>query len=287
MRNTLLFRLIIATLFVGLLFLASCKPNENDSIRLMSYNIRFDNPDDGLNAWPYRKGHVAHMIKFYGIDLLGVQEALHHQLRDIKSLLDGYEYLGVGRDDGDTLGEYSAIFYRAQRFQLQFTGTFWLSETPDNPSLGWDAACKRVCTWAIFKDRHSGKTFVMFNTHFDHVGKVARQSSAKLLLNRITAIADNLPVLITGDFNMLPTDSTFAMIASGYADTYNLSPIGHYGPVGTWNGFDYNSPLTDRIDYCFVDSTRVETLRHAHIDDAFRHRFPSDHLPVFVEIRVK
>lgn len=287
MRNILLFRLIVATLFVGLFFLVSCKPNENDSIRLISYNIRFDNPDDGLNAWPNRKEYVAQMVKFYGVDLLGVQEALHHQLRDIMSMIDGYEYVGVGRDDGDTLGEYSAIIYRAQRFQLQFTGTFWLSETPDDPSLGWDAACKRVCSWAIFKDRNSGKTFAMFNTHFDHVGKVARQNSAKLLLNRIATIANSIPVLVTGDFNMIPTDSTIAIIASVYADTYNLSPIGHYGPVGTWNGFDYNSPLTDRIDYCFVDSNGFETLRHAHIDDAFRQRFPSDHLPVLVELRLK
>ncbi|HDP75424.1 MAG TPA: endonuclease/exonuclease/phosphatase family protein [Bacteroidales bacterium] len=287
MRNKLLFRLIVATLIVGLFFLVSCKPNENDSIRLISYNIRFDNPDDGLNAWPNRKEYVAQMVKFYGVDLLGVQEALHHQLRDIMSMLDGYEYVGVGRDDGDTLGEYSVIIYRAQRFQLQFTGTFWLSETPDAPSLGWDAACKRVCSWAIFKDRNSAKTFAMFNTHFDHVGKVARQNSAKLLLNRIATIANSIPVLVTGDFNMIPTDSTISIIASVYADTYNLSPIGHYGPVGTWNGFDYNSPLTDRIDYCFVDSSKVDILRHAHIDDAFRQRFPSDHLPVLVELRLK
>lgn len=287
MRNIRAFRLIIAALTVGLLLMYSCKPHKTYSFRLMTYNIRFDNPNDGLNAWSYRKGHVAQMVKFYEIDLLGVQEALNHQLHDIIGMLDGYEYVGVGRDDGDTLGEYSAIIYRTQRFDLFFSKTFWLSETPDTPSLGWDAACKRVCTWAIFKDRYSSKTFAMFNTHFDHVGKVARQSSAKLLLNRITAIADNLPVLITGDFNMLPTDSTFAMIASGYADTYNLSPIGHYGPVGTWNGFDYNSPLSDRIDYCFVDSSKIDILRHAHIDDAFRQRFPSDHLPVFVEMRVR
>lgn len=287
MRNIRAFRLIIAALIVGLLLMYSCKPHKTDSFRLMTYNIRFDNPDDGLNAWPYRKEHVAQMVKFYEVEILGVQEALHHQLRDIIGLLDGYEYVGVGRDDGDSLGEYSAIIYRTQRFQLQFTGTFWLSETPDKPSLGWDAACKRVCTWAIFKDRSSGKTFAMFNTHFDHVGKDARRNSAKLLLNRITAIADNLPVLITGDFNMIPTDSSVAMIASAYADTYNLSPFGHYGPVGTWNGFDYNSPLTDRIDYCFVDSSKVDILRHAHIDDAIRQRFPSDHLPVLVEIRLK
>lgn len=152
------------------------------------------------------------MVKFYGVELMGVQEAPFHQLRDITSMLDGYEYFGVGRDDGDTLGEYSAFLYRTARFQLQFTGTFWLSETPVKPSLGWDAACKRICTWAIFNDRHCGKTFAMFNTHFDHVGKDARRNSAKLLLNRITAIAGNLPVLITGDFNMIPTEGTLSRI---------------------------------------------------------------------------
>lgn len=227
MQNKRLFRLVIATLLVGLLIMVSCKPQKTNTFRLMTYNIRFDNPDDGLNAWPYRKAHIAQMVKFYGVDLLGLQEALHHQLRNIMNMLDGYEYIGVTRDDGDTLGEYSAILYRTARFQLQFTGTFWLSETPDKPSLGWDAACKRVCTWAIFKDRNTGKTFAMFNTHFDHVGKDARRNSAKLLLNRITAIADNLPVIITGDFNMIPTEGTLATIASAYADSYDLSSIGH------------------------------------------------------------
>lgn len=277
----------IAILVFTILFSVGCDSSKSDSFRLMSYNIRFDNPADGLNAWPYRKEHVAQMVRFYNVDMLGVQEALNHQLRDIVGMLDGYEYVGVGRDDGDTLGEYSAIIYRTQRFDLLFSKTFWLSETPDTPSLGWDAACKRVCTWAIFKDRHSGKTFAMFNTHFDHVGKVARHNSAKLLINRITSIADNLPVVITGDFNMTPSDSSLHPVKSNFADTYSLSPIGHYGPEGTWNGFDYSSPLTDRIDYCFIDSSKVDILRHAHIDDAFRQRFPSDHLPVFVEMRLK
>lgn len=287
MINFRLSNISIAVLFVALLFTVGCNSNKNDSFRVMSFNIRFDNTADGLNAWPYRKEHVAQMVKFYNIDILNVQEALHHQLLDITGMLNGYGFVGVGRDDGDTLGEYSAIIYSTQRFELLFSKTFWLSETPDTPSLGWDAACKRVCTWAIFKDRISGKTFALFNTHFDHMGKEARKNSAKLLVNRITAIADDLPVVITGDFNMIPTDSSLVPVTSNFADTYDLSPIGHYGPVGTWNGFDYSSPLTDRIDYCFVDSSKIDILRHAHIDDAFRQRFPSDHLPVFVEMRVR
>lgn len=185
----------------------------------MTYNIRFGNPDDGLSAGLYSKAHVAQMNKFYGVDLQGMQDAPHHQLRNIMNMLDGYECVGVGCDDGNTLGESSAILSRTAHFQFKFTGNFWLSETPDKPSLGWDAACKRVCTWAIFKDRITGKTFAMFNTHFDHVGKDARQNSAKLLLNRIIAIADNLTVIVIDYLNMIPTKGTIATIASAYAES--------------------------------------------------------------------
>ncbi len=269
-----------------LAFLFGCqKPDSR--IRLMSYNIRFDNPADSLNAWPNRKVPVVNMIKFYDVDIIAVQEALRHQLTDILANLSGFSFVGLGRDDGDTLGEYSAIIYRSSRFQLLNSKTFWLSETPDKPSFGWDAACKRVCTLAIFKDRVDDKIFALFNTHFDHVGKTSRRNSARLLLSQMRTLAKDLPVIVTGDFNMTPTDTTIAIVTSVLADSYYLASTGHYGPVGTWNGFDYNSSLSDRIDYCFVDSSRVEIIKHAHLDDAYQQRFPSDHLPVFVVLRIK
>lgn len=270
----------------GLAVLFGCQKTDS-SIRLMSYNIRFDNPADSLNAWTYRKVPLASMIRFYDVDIIAVQEALRHQLHDILDNLPGFSFVGLGRDDGDTLGEYSAIIYRSSRFRLLSSKTFWLSETPDKPSYGWDAACKRVCTWAIFKDRLTNKTFTLYNTHFDHVGKVSRRNSAQLLLSQMRTFTKNLPVIVTGDFNMTPTDSTIAVLTSVLADSYYLPSTGHYGPVGTWNGFDYNSSLSDRIDYCFVDSCRVEIIKHAHLDDAYQQRFPSDHLPVFVVLRIK
>lgn len=276
--------LLSPVLLIVVFWLSGCSSKSGQSIRLITYNIRFDTPDDGLNAWPYRKGRVAHMTRFYNVDLLCVQEALNHQLLDIMQLVDGYQLVGVGRDDGHKEGEFSAIVYRTKRFEVLSSGTFWLSETPDTPSLGWDAACKRVCTWAIFNDKFNRKRFAVFNTHFDHVGREARKKSAQLLLNRIELLAAGLPVVITGDLNMTPSDSSIALIASAYADTYHAARIEHYGPAGTWNGFDYNSMLDIRIDYCFADSNMFDVVRHAHIDDAFAQRFPSDHLPVFVEL---
>ena len=168
-------------------------PAADTTVRVMTFNIRFDNPGDGPDAWPHRKDLAASMIRFHRAGLIGVQEALKHQLDDLTARLPGYAWVGVGRADGREAGEYSAILYRTDRFELMDDGTFWLSETPEVPgSKSWDAAIERIVTWAQFRDRETGKTFFHFNTHFDHVGQVARAESAKLILQRIAAQAKDV-----------------------------------------------------------------------------------------------
>lgn len=260
------------------------------SINVMSFNIRFNNPDDGVHAWPHRKTPVANTIRFHQADLVGVQEALHEQMEDLSALLPEFKWLGAGRDDGKARGEYSAIFYRHARFALLESGNFWLSEKPEQPgSKGWDAAITRMVTWAKFKDRRTGKTFFQFNTHFDHIGQKAREESAKLLRARVSKISENMPVVITGDFNATETSSVYAiMIAapeSGARALHNardLSARPHHGPSWTFHGFGHAKERTG-IDYIFV-SNGARVLRHAAIYDFGEERYPSDHLPVLAEL---
>lgn len=253
---------------------------------LLCYNLRYDNPQDGINTWNNRKHFISDMIKFYDIDLLCVQEALHNQLNDLLKEAPDLSFVGVGRDDGNTKGEYAAILYNTKRFQLVNSGNFWLSEDPETPSMGWDAACIRVCSWAEFKPIDGSKSFFVFNAHFDHVGEIARLESAKLIVKKVTGIVKNSPVIITGDFNTTPETEAIKTISETFNDTYSSSLQKHYGPEGTWNAFDYQSPLDTRIDYCFA-SKHLEVLKHAHLDDARDGRFHSDHLPVFVKLFVR
>lgn len=254
----------------------------------MTFNIRYNNPDDGENAWPQRRDLVAKTIRFYQVDLLGVQEALHEQMRDLSQLLPEFKWIGAGRDDGKEKGEYSAIFYRPDRFKLVQQQTFWLSATPERAgSVGWDAAITRVCTWGQFKDQQTGKGFFIFNTHFDHIGETARRESAKLLLENIRRRAGSAPVILTGDFNATDTSAVYKILSGGAVgpgqllrDTREVSALPHYGPQWTFHGF---GKVTERpgIDYIFV-AAGVKVLRHGTIRDD--ERYASDHLPVLAEL---
>ncbi|RYY00405.1 MAG: endonuclease/exonuclease/phosphatase family protein [Gammaproteobacteria bacterium] len=181
-------------------------------LNVMTFNIRYNNVGDSLNAWPYRKDKVASQILFHDVHLLGVQEALHLQMQELGSRLPKFKSLGVGRGGGEK-SEYSAIFYDTTRLLALASETFWLSQTPNVVgSKGWDAAFARIVTWAKFKDRKSGKTFFFFNTHFDHMGKEARRESAKLLLQKVVDIAGQTRAIVTGDFNAVPTDEPIQVI---------------------------------------------------------------------------
>jgi len=170
---------------IASMIISSCCQQTNEPIRVASYNIRMDTQSDSLNAWEYRKDKVNALIRFYDMDIFGTQEGFLHQLQDMARMTE-YAYFGSGRDDGKTAGEHSAIFYRKDRFELLETGDFWLSETPDVPGKGWDATCcNRICSWGKLKEKSTGKTFYVFNVHFDHQGVVARQESGKLMIKKM------------------------------------------------------------------------------------------------------
>ena len=261
------------------------------ALRVMTFNIRFDTPSDGINAWPNRRDWVAGLIRFHAPDAVGVQEALAHMLTELDARLPGFARVGVGRTDGRQGGEFSAILYRTDRLALLDSGTFWLSPTPEVPgSKGWDAAFERVATWAHFRDRRTGCRHLHLNTHFDHMGELARQESARLIRRRLAELAGGDPVVVTGDLNAVPASAPYRLltrdtIAGALApllDAYAASRAGHYGPTSTWTEFRAIEP-GQRIDYILV-SPGAAVLTHAILPDSWDGRFRSDHLPVVADV---
>lgn len=258
--------------------------------RVMSFNIRYDEPRDGINAWPSRKQKVADVIRFHKADLVGLQEALLTQLGDLNKLLPDMTWCGVGRTDGKEAGEYTAILYRRSRFRVKECETFWLSEMPDKAgSKGWDAALPRIVTWARFRDELTGKTFVHFNTHFDHMGVRAREQSAALILKKAAEIAPTDPFVLTGDLNVTEETAAYKTLAAGtdsikVADARFRSASGHFGGGSTWNGFKELVPGR-KIDFIFVRSG-IKVLEHGVLSDRWDGLWASDHLPVLAEVVV-
>jgi endonuclease/exonuclease/phosphatase family metal-dependent hydrolase len=253
-----------------------------------SYNIRFNNPNDGINAWPNRIEMVTSLLKYHEADIFGLQEALHGQIGDIADRMPGFKWFGTGRDDGKLKGEFSPIFYNAQKFDLIESGQFWLSETPDVPSKGWDAALNRICAWGKFKSRDKKREFFVFNTHFDHIGDTARARAAILIQDKIAQLTagKKLPVMLTGDFNLTPETLPVVLMKKKMQDAFEISETPPYGPVGTFNAFKRDHPLNGRIDYIFVND-RVKIHKYAALTDGWDNRYPSDHLPVFVTLSFK
>ncbi|HMB90063.1 MAG TPA: endonuclease/exonuclease/phosphatase family protein [Rhodothermales bacterium] len=281
---------------VALIFLMGCAGTKQGRmteageaatpLRVMTFNIRYNNPGDGVNAWPNRKDKVASMIRLHGADLIGLQEVLKDMLDELDALLPEYNWLGVGRADGQETGEYSAILYRKSRFEVLDQGTFWLSETPEVPgSKSWDAAIERIATWAQFRDRITGEVFYHFNTHYDHIGEQAREESSLLLKRRIAEIAKEAPAVLTGDFNVEHSAAAYQALVTGAGalqDVHDVSTFPHHGPTSTWNGFDAIEPGR-WIDFIFVRGP-VVVGQHAVLSDTWDGLFPSDHLPVLTEI---
>jgi endonuclease/exonuclease/phosphatase family metal-dependent hydrolase len=262
---------------------------EAQQLQVMTFNIRMNTASDSLNAWPFRKDKVASQILFHDVQLLGVQEALHVQMMDLQESLPQFRYVGVGRDDGKTMGEYSAIFYDTTRLTVLNSATFWLSQTPAVvASKGWDAAITRIVTWAKFRDKKSKKIFYAFNTHFDHVGKIARKESALLLLEKVKEIAGSTPSIITGDFNAIPTDEPIQVITDRsnplrLTDSKEISVTRHYGPTGTFNGFKPKERDDQPIDYIFTRN-KWKVLKHATVSQSWDGRFASDHFAVLATV---
>ncbi len=271
---------IFVFLFGGLL-----TPVIAQTLHVLTYNIRYDNPKDSLNAWDNRKDFLISQLNYYQPDIFGTQEGLLHQLKDIDHGLETYTFFGKGRDDGKEAGEYTAIFYNTDAIDLMKQRTFWLSETPEVPSKGWDAAIKRVCTYGKFKSKKDNKEFWVFNTHFDHIGEQARRESILLILSKIEEInSEALPVILMGDLNLNPQHQSIMFLAHKMDDTYHKAGENNFGPIGTFNGFKFNEPVTDRIDYVFTSKGDFRVLKNAILSDNRDCRYPSDHLPVYTKL---
>lgn len=277
-------------LHLTLIVLAFSGTASSQEMNIMTFNIRYNTPRDSANAWPNRKEFAASQISFHKIQVVGVQEALVGQLNDLLQSLPSFKYVGVGRDNGDDKGEFSAIMYDTTRLTVLEQSTFWLSETPERTgSRGWDAALPRIVTWAKFKDKKSKKIFFLFNTHFDHMGKIARKSSAALLLTKVEEIAKKQPTIVTGDFNAEPQDEPIQVLLDPsnplkLTDTKTISEQGHYGPTGTFNGFQSKETSNQPIDYIFIKGGKFRVKQHATLSQTWGGRFSSDHFPVMVEI---
>lgn len=269
-------------------------PNSSGSeLRTMSFNIRYDNPGDSVNAWPYRIRRVAGIFRLFEPDVVGVQEALKSQINGLQAEIPEYDWYGVGRDDGEDGGEFCPVFYRRERLELLEKATFWLSETPDTPgSRGWDAVCNRVVSWGKFRDKATENEFYFFNTHFDHAGPKARLESAKLLRREIGKIAGRTPVILTGDLNCRDTSVVYRTLLENPGEesmplldaiARTLTP--HHGPTGTFHGFTGVTEPGGRIDYVFV-TPAWQVRQHAILADHWDGRYPSDHLPVLAILRV-
>ena len=257
---------------------------------IMSFNIRYDEPNDKEQNWNHRKENVLRMLNFYDLDIMGFQEVLLSQLNYLKTNLDAYDVVGVGREDGMDKGEFVPIFYRKDRFKKIETGTFWLSETPNKVSKGWDANLERIVTWVILIDKRSDKEFIILNTHFDHRGVEARIQSAQLLKSKIGKLAQGRQVILTGDFNSLPESDairTLTNISDGnrLVNSNELAKL-TYGPNWTSGGFD-SKPFDQRriIDYVFLKNIAVVN-RYAVFTEKLNEICLSDHCPVFVQIEM-
>ena len=273
-------------LIVAVFFMVSSVGLLAQEFTAMSYNIKYANENDGENSWSKRKVFLANQLKFYHPQIFGVQEAVKSQIDFITAELPTYRSLGVGREGG-VQGEFSAIFYDTKKFEVLKSDTFWLSETPNQISKGWDADYHRICTYALLKDKESEEQFYFFNTHFDHRGKEARTNSARLIIQQIKKVnVENYPVLLTGDFNLEPETEQIQYIKSYLNDAKEATAAIKLGPSGTFNGYDFKTPVTRRIDYIF-HSEEVKIKTYAVLSDNENGRYASDHLPVFVKIILK
>lgn len=257
-------------------------------MNVATFNIRMKTDSDVGNLWKDRYSHLTDLIKFHEFEIFGVQEAFKEQLNDMSAKLPDFKYIGVGRDDGADKGEHSSIFYDTKRFEVSKSGTFWLSPTDtEKPNKGWDAALPRICTWGIFKDKSNGKKFIFMNTHFDHVGIEARRESAKLILAKAKEFAKDLPLILTGDFNIDETNEAYFTLAkSGVVqDVYDLAKI-KYEPNSSFNAWGKNIQEKARIDHIFITKP-FKVRKYGILTDTYMGKFPSDHFPVIAELNWK
>ena len=252
--------------------------SSDEAIRIMSFNIRCTNV--GRDSWEDRIGIVTETIEKSKADSIGVQEATPEWMETLEKELKDYDYVGVGRDDGDNLGEFSAVFFLKDKYNAIDSGTFWLSETPDIPSLGWDAGCNRVCTWVVLENKETGEKYVHVNSHFDHVGIKAREESVKMILNHIDQYKD-LPVVFTADMNVVEGSENYVDFTKVLNDTKYLAD-------DTMNYLTYHDTKPSKyegevIDYVMVNDN-FDALSYKVVTAGIDERYVSDHFPVYADI---
>lgn len=264
---------------LSLLLTVACNSNKTDkTYSAITYNIRYDNPDDNTDNWHHRKTELIAQIQELKPDILGTQEALVHQVTYLDSMLTNYNYVGIGREDGKTKGEYAALFYNKDKWSCLQNKTFWLSETPDTISVGWDAALERICTYALLENKKTGKKLWVLNIHFDHQGTKARQKSAALLIAKITDLQKEkpAPAILMGDFNATPQDSPIKLLSQTF---YNSGKLIEY--AATFNAFDLKSAPQYCIDYIFTTDLAVKQCKVLKKKRKNGH-YISDHFPIII-----
>lgn len=260
----------------------------SQEVSLMTYNIRLDVASDGENAWPNRKDNLVAQLAFYAPDIFGIQEGMPHQVTYINQQMPNYSFIGKGRG-GEDKGEYSALFFNTQKYKKEQHGTFWLSETPNVFSKGWDAAFPRICTYGLFVNIQSGIKFFVFNTHLDHIGNIAREKGLSLILQKIVEInSENFPVILMGDFNLEPQSEAISMVKKKMNNSRDITNQKPFGPKGTFNAFNFENIETKTIDYIFVSkSPKIEVQKYGVLNNSNKMKYPSDHFPVFVEVFIQ
>jgi endonuclease/exonuclease/phosphatase family metal-dependent hydrolase len=259
-------------------------------IDLMTYNIRYNNPNDGANQWNNRKEVLLSQINYYQPGVLGTQEGLIDQVKWLDEKLESYSYVGVGRADikEEGEGELCAIFYDKKKFSNILSNTFWLSDQPESPSRGWDASLNRICTYILLEEIETNQKFWVFNTHFDHMGQKAREKSAEVILHHIDSLNfDEYPLFLMGDFNLEPNKQPIKNISQILNDSRYASQNSPFGPEGTFCGFDVCDSVKGRIDYIFSSKDNILINQYAVISDVIKLKYPSDHLPVLIRAELK
>jgi len=295
MKKTLLF--VFAVIAVSCSVFSSCSKSEDATeVKWATFNIRYDNSDDSLNNWKYRRDSVANYLKAQSIDICGMQEVLWSQLMDLEERLPEYQHVGVCRDNGSDEGEASPIFFRKDRFEAMDSGTFWLSQYPDSVGfIGWDGACCRIATWAKLQDKKNGKIFMAVNTHFDHVGVEARKNAALLIIDKIKEIVGDRPAVLTGDFNVNDQSDAYQTITTNEFVLKDAHKVAQQveGPSYSWHDWGMQ-PMAERekIDFVFVTPT-IEVISskiyQEHLVDSLKPEtqwgYISDHNPVVTELK--
>jgi endonuclease/exonuclease/phosphatase family metal-dependent hydrolase len=286
--KTTIISLVCGLMLTGLLLASQVQAQVR--MRLMSYNMRYDNPDDGENRWEIRRETLTNLLRYHAPDFIGAQELLDHQLTYVLSRLPGYDKIGVARTDGKKNGEYACILYNTKAFRLIEEHTFWLSPYPDSIGLrGWDAALERICTYGLFEDRKSRRRFWVFNTHFDHMGETARLESAHLIWQKIEQVnkGKNLPYFLMGDLNSHPDEAPAQYLAQQLQNARDISEL-VYGAIDTWESFNFKEVPKGCIDYIFIArSAAIRVTRFATVTDSYNLKYPSDHLPVVADILLR